>query len=79
MKNVSKDKEMLIQSLSDFDIQTLSLAVMYANDMKNYGIDVTQTWQTAAENAYNLDRAYRRGFADAMNRMKEFDNESNRD
>lgn len=67
MNNISK--EMLIQSLSDFDTQTLSLALLYARNITTYGIDVTQAWQTAVENSDNISKAYNRGFNDAMERM----------
>lgn len=38
-----------------------NLAEMYAKNMVDYGVDVTEAWQTATQQSYALEKAYARG------------------
>lgn len=62
-------KEVLLQELAKEDLQVLSLAYMYAKNLRMYGVDVTKAICSATENASILDIAYRKGYYDAMNNM----------
>lgn len=42
----------------------IQLAMMYAQNMVNYGIDVTQKWETATSQSAALNEAYLRGLHD---------------
>ena len=64
------DKENLLEKLAKEDLQVLVLAYVYAKHLYMYGEDVTKTIQSATENAAMLGKAYRRGYCDAMNKMK---------
>lgn len=58
------EKQGIIDMLSHYDKRILETALAYAINLWDYGIDVTQKWETATENAYALDKAYRKAFAD---------------
>jgi len=60
----SKDK--IIKMLSDYDEMTLSIALSYATNYKQYGVDVTQTWLTATQQASALEKAYRDGYCEGQ-------------
>lgn len=61
-------KEALLEELAKEDLQVLSLAYMYAKNLYMYGEDVTKTISTATQNVAMLDKAYRKGYYDAMNK-----------
>ena len=67
-------KQALIDLLKDMPIQTLQIAYLYAKNYSEYGEDVTRTWITATENSSALEKAYRKGYYDALenNSMKDF-------
>ena len=72
-------KELLLEELAKEDLQVLSLAYMYATNLHMYGEDVTKAICSATENAAMLEKAYRKGYHDAMSRMsrmEKFDAES---
>lgn len=56
--------------------QVTSLAYLYAINISLYGIDVTKTYDTVVEHAYNLERVYQKAYYDAINEMT--DNENKR-
>ena len=58
------EKQDIIDALSYYDKHILETALAYAINLWDYGVDVTQKWETATANAYALDNAYRIGFAD---------------
>lgn len=62
-------KAALLASLAKEDLQVLSLAYMYAKNLQIYGEDVTKVISTATQNMAILDKAYRKGYYDGMNRM----------
>lgn len=70
------NKEALLEELAKEDLQVLSLAYVYATNLHMYGEDVTKAICTATENAAMMEKAYRKGYHDAMSRMsrmKKFD------
>ena len=71
-------KEVLLEELAKEDLQVLSLAYLYAKNIQMYGVDVTQACCSAIQNVTMLDKAYQKGYYDAMNRinrMEQFDKE----
>jgi hypothetical protein len=44
-------------------------ALMYAEHIKKYGIDITEKWETATQNAAALNEAYMRGRQDERERF----------
>lgn len=64
-------KQALIDLLKDMPIQTLQIAYLYAKNYTEYGEDVTKTWVTATQNAAALEKAYRKGYYDALQRQAE--------
>jgi len=64
-------KEKLIELLSKEDTMVLSQAYLYAKNLTNYGVDITEKWVTATQNARALERAYREGYYDALQRLAE--------
>ena len=55
-------KQALIDTLSKVPIEVLQTAYLYAVNYTKYGVDVTITWQTATQNAYALEKAYKDGY-----------------
>lgn len=64
-------KEFLLEELAKEDLQVLSLAYMYAKNLQMYDEDVTKAISTATENAIILNKAYRKGYYDAMKKIKQ--------
>lgn len=57
----------ILQHLADMDdAQMIGLAYLYALNYKKYGVDVTEAWTTATQQAAALEIAYYRGIQDAM-------------
>ena len=61
-------KEALLEELAKEDLQVLSLAYMYAKNLYMYGEDVTKAITSAIQNTAMLNKAYHRGYYDAMNK-----------
>lgn len=71
-------KQELLDALAEEDLQTLALAYSHAQYLKWYGVDIEKALETATENADALDKAYRKGYHDAMeraDRMRMYDKE----
>lgn len=64
-------KQALIDLMKDLPLETLQIAYLYAKNYREYGEDVTKTWITATQNAGALEKAYRRGYYDALQRQAE--------
>ena len=64
-------KESYIKELAQFDEQTLATALAYARNLKLYGIDVTEKWDTVVEQSEALKNVYNKGYYDAMTHKKE--------
>lgn len=62
------EKEALLKNLAKEDLQVLALAYMYAKNLHMYGEDVTKTICSATQNIEMLNKAYHRGYYDAMNK-----------
>lgn len=63
------EKEALLEALAKEDLQVLALAYVYAKNMYIYGEDVTKTISSATQNVAILEKAYQKGYYDAMNKM----------
>ena len=61
-------KEVLLRELAKEDLQVLTLAYAYAKNIYMYGVDVTEKWITATQQASALEKARNQGYYDAMNR-----------
>ena len=55
-------KQYVLDQLSAFDIKTLQIAYIYAKNNIDYGVDVTEKWDTVCQNSKNLERAYHKGY-----------------
>lgn len=56
----------VLEELAKEDLQVLALAYTYAKNLQTYGVDVTEKWLTATQNASALEKAYLEGYYDAM-------------
>lgn len=65
------ETQQLIDELSKMPPMVIATAYLHAINYVLYGVDVTEKWLTATQNAASLNQAYRKGYADAMNRMHE--------
>lgn len=64
-------KQALLNLMKDMSLQTLQIAFVYAENYKEYGEDVTKTWNTATEQSSILAKAYRKGYHDALQKQAE--------
>lgn len=55
------NKEALLKLLAQEDELVLSQAYLYAKNMVDYGIDITEKWETALEQHEALHKAYIKG------------------
>lgn len=69
IKEQKTKKEFLLEELAKEDLQVLSLAYVYAKNLHMYGKDVTKAICSATQNVAMLEKAYRNGYNDAVNRM----------
>ena len=63
--------EKLINELSKMDPMVIATAYLYAINNSAYGVDVTEKWLTAIENSRALERAYKKGYYDALGDLAE--------
>lgn len=68
MKNSDK---LLIEELSKMPSMVIETAYLYALNYTLYGEDITEKWVTAIQNASALEKAYERGYYDALQRQAE--------
>ena len=61
----------LIEELSKMPPQVIATAYLHAINYTLYGEDVTENQVTAEHNARALEKAYRKGWNDALQRLKE--------
>ena len=64
-------KQALMDLMKDMPLPTLSIAYLYAKNYTKYGEDVTKDWLTATEQSAALEKAYRDGYYDALQRRAE--------
>lgn len=65
------ERKQLINELSKMPPMVIATAYLHAINYTLYGADVTKEWVTATEQAAILERAYRKGYYDAMQRQAE--------
>lgn len=75
---MSKEKQIqeyktkqLIDELSKMPPMVIATVYIHAINYTLYGVDVTEKWVTAIQNASALEKAYRRGYYDALQRQSE--------
>ena len=61
----------LLEELSKKSPMVIATAYLYAINYTSYGEDVTEKWLTALQNSSALEKAYRKGYGDAMQRQTE--------
>jgi len=73
---MSKEKQIqeyeskrLIDELSKMPPMVIATAYLHAVNYTLYGVDVTEKWVTATQNASALENAYRKGYYDALQRQ----------
>ena len=64
------EREAILKAFADMDTQKLALAFVYAQYYVDTGVDITIKWQTATEQSYALEKAYHKGYCDAMERIQ---------
>ena len=69
-KEIQENKR-LIDELSKMPPMVIATAYLYAVNYTSYGVDVTEKWVTATQNAAALEKAYRDGYYDALKRKAE--------
>ena len=75
---MSKEKQIqdyeskkLIEELSKMPSMVIATAYLHAINYTLYGEDVTEKWVTATQNASALEKAYRKGYYDALQSQEE--------
>lgn len=70
-KQIQKyESKQLLDDLSKMPLIVIETAYLYATNYTLYGKDVTEKWATATQNASALEKAYQKGYYDAMERVK---------
>lgn len=70
-KDQKSKREELLEELAKEDLQVLALSFTYAKNLQMYGVDVTEKWVTATQNVSALEKAYQKGYYDALQRQTE--------
>ena len=71
-KRIQKcESKQLIDELSKMPDMVIATAYLYAINYTLYGEDVTEKWVSATQNARALEKAYREGYHDALQRLAE--------
>ena len=65
------ENKQLIDELSKMPPMVIATAYLHAINYTLYGVDVTEKWLTATQNAYALEKAYKKGYYDALQKQKE--------
>lgn len=65
------ERKWLIDELSKMPSMVVATAYLHAINYTLYGVDVTEKWLTATQNADVLERAYHEGYCDALQRQEE--------
>ena len=69
--DASARTKQLIDELSKMPPMVIATAYIYAINYTLYGENVTEKWLTATQNASALEKAYREGYYDALQRQAE--------
>ena len=71
-KQIQKyESEQLINELSKMPPMVIATAYLYAINYTLYGEDVTEKWVTVIQQTAALEKAYRKGYGDALQRQAE--------
>ena len=65
------ESKRLIDELSKMPPMVIATAYLHAINYTLYGVSVTEKWVTATQNASALEKAYRKGYYDALQRQAE--------
>lgn len=65
------ESKRLIDELSKMPPMVIATAYLHAINYTLYGENVTEKWLTATQNASALEKAYREGYYDALQKMRE--------
>ena len=65
------ESKQLIDELSKMPTPVIATAYLYALNYTRYGEDITEKWETAIQNASALEKAYKKGYYDALQRQAE--------
>lgn len=65
------ESKLLIDELSKMPPKVIATAYLHAINYTLYGVDVTDKWLTATQNASALEKAYKKGYYDALQRQAE--------
>lgn len=71
------ESEQLIDELSKMPPMVIATAYLHAINYTLYGEDVTEKWVTATEQIAILEKAYRKGYYDALQRKAESEANTN--
>lgn len=71
------ESKLLIDKLSKMPPMVIATAYLHAINYTLYGEDVTVRWMTAKQNASALDKAYRKGYYDALQGQSESEDKAN--
>lgn len=63
---LQQKEEQLIEKLSKMQPMVIETAYLYAINYTEYGENVTEKWVTAVQQTSILEKAYRRGYYDAL-------------
>lgn len=69
------ERKQLIDELSKMPPMVIATAYLHAINYTLYGVDVTEKWLTATQNAAALEQAYRKGYYDALQMLEEREDE----
>lgn len=59
-------KQIMLDELSKEPEMVIATAYLYAKTYVTYGEDITKAWTTAAQQQTILEKAYNKGYADAL-------------
>lgn len=74
MTNEKKKSETILDELAKMPPMVIATAYLYAINHTLYGLDVTEKWLTATQNVSALEKAYTKGYYDALHRQAEREN-----
>lgn len=60
------DRKLLLDELKKMPPMVIATAYLHAINYTKYGVDVTEKWVTAVQNASALEKAYGKGYYDAL-------------
>jgi len=70
-EKLTQKSKQLIDELSKMPPMVIATAYLYAINYVEYGADVTEKWLTAVQQTSVLEKAYQKGYYDALQRRAE--------